>query len=69
MLSEKLWLAISSLRPFKGIRGYKLTVGDIIKLGRAKFLIKELKVDEMVLGIGNGASLQSNRGTDIGIMQ
>ena len=60
---------VNSLRPYQGIRGYKLNAGDIIKLGRAKFLVKEFKVDQMLVGVGSNSSLENSKNTDIGIIQ
>jgi len=38
-----LWLVVKSLKTHASNKGYKLTEGDLIKLGRVKFRIRELK--------------------------
>ncbi|CAG9315225.1 unnamed protein product [Blepharisma stoltei] len=40
---EKLWLVVNALKPANGVKGYKLAEGDVIRLGRLKFRVKELK--------------------------
>lgn len=40
---EKCWLVVRSLKNGKHEGGYKLSAGDILKLGRVKFRIKEIK--------------------------
>jgi len=40
---EKIWLCVRSLQPSGGIKGYKLCEGDVIRLGRVKYRVKELK--------------------------
>ena len=40
--TEKLWLAVKPLKTPNKIRGYRLAEGDVIKVGRVKFRVKEL---------------------------
>eukprot|EP00357_Protocruzia_adherens_P031901 CAMPEP_0115045900 /NCGR_PEP_ID=MMETSP0216-20121206/48445_1 /TAXON_ID=223996 /ORGANISM="Protocruzia adherens, Strain Boccale" /LENGTH=584 /DNA_ID=CAMNT_0002428911 /DNA_START=43 /DNA_END=1797 /DNA_ORIENTATION=+ len=42
---EKLFLIVKSLKSNNGIKGYKLMEDDIIKLGRVKFRVKEIRGD------------------------
>lgn len=47
---EKLWLVVKSLKLKSGNSGYLLSQGDVIRIGRCKFRIKELKtVAEAIL--------------------
>ena len=41
---EKLWLVVKSLKLKSSNSGYLLAQGDVIRIGRCKFRIKELKV-------------------------
>ena len=43
------WLIIKNLESIKGVKEYKLTVGDIIKLGRVKLIVKEVNHNERVI--------------------
>lgn len=38
---EKLWLVVKALKR-EGLKGYRLAEGDVLKLGRLKFRVKEL---------------------------
>ena len=40
---EKLWLVVKSLKQKSGPSGYLLSEGDVLRIGRCKFRIKELK--------------------------
>lgn len=45
---EKCWLVVRSLKSKSVEQGYKLCIGDILKLGRVKFKIKEVRKDEKI---------------------
>ncbi|OMJ72740.1 hypothetical protein SteCoe_28747 [Stentor coeruleus] len=40
---EKLWLVVKSMKNKSGINGYFLGEGDVIRIGRCKFRVKDLK--------------------------
>ena len=42
--SEELWLVIRSTKRYVGKNRYKLSEGDVIRFGRVKYLVKELRV-------------------------
>jgi hypothetical protein len=43
---EQLWLVLRFYKNDEGNNGYKLSLGETIKLGRCKFVIKELVVNQ-----------------------
>lgn len=49
---EKLWLVVKCLKNKNGINGYFLGEGDVIRIGRCRFRIKELK-NTVINGLEN----------------
>lgn len=57
---EKSWLVVRSLKSNSIDKGFKLSVGDIIKLGRVKFKIKEVKHDTLIETMYNESKEDEN---------
>lgn len=57
---EKSWMVIRSLKTNSIYQGFKLSVGDIIKLGRVKFKIKEVKHDALIETMENESKEDEN---------
>jgi hypothetical protein len=43
-VAEKLWMVIKTMKSSSG-KGYKISEGDIIKLGRVKFRVKKIETN------------------------
>jgi hypothetical protein len=51
---EKSWLVVNRLGGEKGVDGYQIAEGDVIKIGRYKFRVKEINND----GTSEGNALE-----------
>ena len=47
---DKIWLVTKSLEPTGKIRGYCLSEGDVVKLGRVKIRVREINTETSVKG-------------------
>jgi len=45
---QKAWIVVRSLKIGKNQGGYKLNIGDLFKLGRVKFRIRDIKFSEKI---------------------
>jgi len=37
-----MWLVVKGIKSPNGVRGYRIAEGDVLKLGRGKFRVKEI---------------------------
>lgn len=52
------WISVKDSVSYKGIKGYKINLNDVIKLGRVKLRLKEIKRSSDLLKIGEVRGVQ-----------
>ena len=51
---DKCWLVVKSIKTHNGISGYRIAEGDVLRMGRGKFRVKEINNS----GVFEGNNLQ-----------